>query len=321
MEQRKGGEHRLQLGDVVEELCNDGLLDVRQMSALKQEVFAGRQAVHPLTAIAYRRWTNATNPFAILDIEVLCEWQAAKAGLSSYAYAKRFNILALEATNSHITVATAEPYVNGWVSELERINGRPVKRVLADPEKIASYLVEFYSLSRSVHSATGEGRAPLRFGMQNFEHLLELGRVGKLEADDKHIVNIVDWLLQYAYNQRASDIHIEPRREQTHIGDSQFSIQPKSGHTANSQAKVCADAILRSFSGNEPSRDPATNSACYTPISAKNASWLSANYQFNPTTGTMQLVQDSFDEAKKANGDNYEDMFQWAENIFKDSFG
>ncbi len=43
--------------------------------------------------------------------------------------------------------------------------------------------------------------------------MLELGQFDGMEANDTHIVNIVDWLLQYAFSQRASDIHIEPRRE------------------------------------------------------------------------------------------------------------
>jgi NADH dehydrogenase FAD-containing subunit len=104
------------------------------------------------------------------------------------------------------------------------------------------------------------------------------------------------------------------------IGDSQATGQPKSGHMASSQAKVCADAILRSFAGLAPNPSPATNSACYSPISSSKASWLSANFQYDPNTRSMKLVSDSFGEAREANGDNYEDMFQWADNVFADSF-
>jgi general secretion pathway protein E len=46
---------------------------------------------------------------------------------------------------------------------------------------------------------------------------MELGRTGKLDANDQHVVNIVDWLLQYAFDQRASDIHLEPRREMSNV--------------------------------------------------------------------------------------------------------
>ncbi len=235
MAEKKIAEHKLQLGEVVEGLIADGLLDAQRGRTLLAVVSAARPAEHPLSTIAHHKWPNARNPQLLLDLETLCEWQAGKAGLPyvridplkidiaaitgvmSYAYAKRFNILALELSPSEITIATAEPYVEEWARELARLTGRTIKKVMADPEKIASYLVEFYSLSRSVRSAADESRQSGRSGVQNLEQLMELGKAGKLDADDQHIINIVDWLLQYAYSQRASDIHIEPRREQTNV--------------------------------------------------------------------------------------------------------
>lgn len=132
------------------------------------------------------------------------------------------------------------------------------------------------------------------------------------------------------------DIHI--------IGDAQASMppkvtppgpvaaQPKSGTMANSQAKVCADAILRSFDPANPYPDPhpTTNSACYSPISSKDASWLNANYQYNPSLGIMQRVDgspggtpdpayNSFGEADQVSGDNLEAMYIWADNLFADA--
>ncbi len=104
------------------------------------------------------------------------------------------------------------------------------------------------------------------------------------------------------------------------IGDSQATGQPKSGHMANAQAKVCADAIVRALNGEAPDPNPVTASACYSPISSKSASWLTVNYQYNSQTGLMQRVESSFGEAPSANGDNFEDMFTWAESMFADSF-
>jgi general secretion pathway protein E len=48
---------------------------------------------------------------------------------------------------------------------------------------------------------------------RNFEQLVELGQRGQIDANDSHVVHIVDWLWQYAFEQRASDIHVEPRRD------------------------------------------------------------------------------------------------------------
>jgi sulfide dehydrogenase [flavocytochrome c] flavoprotein subunit len=107
------------------------------------------------------------------------------------------------------------------------------------------------------------------------------------------------------------------------IGDSQGTSQPKSAHMANSQAKVCADAIVRSLSGlptdsSERLDNITTNSACYSPITRNEASWLSANFAYDRGTGNMRLTH--IGEAHKWNSENYEGMFDWASNLFNDSF-
>lgn len=104
------------------------------------------------------------------------------------------------------------------------------------------------------------------------------------------------------------------------IGDAQGTSQPKSGHIANSEAKVCADAILRAFAGEAPDPAPTTNSACYSPITANTASWLTAVYAYDPTTKTMKSVPEAFGEAPSATQENYEKMFDWAGNLFGDTF-
>jgi NADH dehydrogenase FAD-containing subunit len=104
------------------------------------------------------------------------------------------------------------------------------------------------------------------------------------------------------------------------IGDSQATGQPKSGHMANAQAKVCADAILRSFAGLPPDPQPATNSACYSPVSSTLAAWLTASFQYDPTSRAMARVPESFGEAPRWSSDNLEQMFEWADTLFADSF-
>ncbi|WP_291991937.1 FAD/NAD(P)-binding oxidoreductase [Candidatus Accumulibacter sp. ACC003] len=101
---------------------------------------------------------------------------------------------------------------------------------------------------------------------------------------------------------------------------------PKSGHMANAEAKVCADAILRALKGEAPDSNVATGSACFSPITAKTASWLSGNFNYGDIYDAAGKVKGKgmhrvdLDEAPKINGDNYEDMFTWAEGLFADSF-
>ncbi|MFT6806622.1 MAG: general secretion pathway protein E, partial [Glaciecola sp.] len=93
---------------------------------------------------------------------------------------------------------------------------QPISLVLGNPKEIKAYLLEFYSISKAVDNA-GANKSQGSSTLQNLEQLIELGELGTVDADDQHIVSIVDWLLQYAFNQRASDIHIEPRREQGNV--------------------------------------------------------------------------------------------------------
>jgi len=104
------------------------------------------------------------------------------------------------------------------------------------------------------------------------------------------------------------------------IGDASATTQPKAGHIANQEAKVCADAIARLLAGGQPDPAPVTNSACYSPITADTASWLTAVYAYDPTTRTMQVVPGASGEANRPSKDNYEDMGKWFTTLMADTF-
>ncbi len=95
-----------------------------------------------------------------------------------------------------------------------------MKLVFANPVDIRRYLGEFYNLARSMKKAQETSKGQLSLA-SNFEQLVELGQRGNLDANDSHVVHIVDWLWQYAFEQRASDIHVEPRRD---VGQIRFRI-------------------------------------------------------------------------------------------------
>jgi general secretion pathway protein E len=138
---------------------------------------------------------------------------AAVTPLMSYAFAQRHKILAVAVNAETVTIASAEPFVHGWENNLRHVLKRRIERVVANPADIQRFTTEFYRLARSVSGATAKDARLNTLG--NFEQLLDLGAQDQEpDANDAHIVNIVDWLFQYAFQQRASDIHIEPRREQ-----------------------------------------------------------------------------------------------------------
>ncbi|MBS1222676.1 MAG: type secretory pathway, ATPase PulE [Proteobacteria bacterium] len=134
----------------------------------------------------------------------------------SYEYAARYHILPVATDEQRVVFATTEPYLTEWREVLRQTLRKDIERVIASPLDISRYQLEFYGVSRSVRGALRGVMEPTS-GILNFEQLLELGRRGELSADERPIVQIVDWLLQYAFSQRASDIHLEPRREQGHI--------------------------------------------------------------------------------------------------------
>jgi general secretion pathway protein E len=230
MDNRSVPEHRLTLPEVVDWLVADGLVETEAAEALKTErrLHGGRE--HPLVVIADQKWRTTRPVERVLTLELLTEWLATRSGLDymhidplkidftgvadvmSSAYAGRFGILPVLVNTREVVIATAEPFVREWVGELEPILRKPIRRVIANPEDIARYLVEFFNLAKSVKKAAARGE--VTSGLSSFEQLVELGKGNRqYDANDQHIIHIVDWLWQYAFDQRASDIHIEPRRE------------------------------------------------------------------------------------------------------------
>ncbi len=104
------------------------------------------------------------------------------------------------------------------------------------------------------------------------------------------------------------------------IGDSSATTQPKAGHIANAEAKVCADAIIQMFKGLRVNQSPITNSSCFTPITKTTASWLSVVYRYDPASGTMLPTGNGITESDGANSENYEDMLKWFKNLMSDTF-
>ena len=214
---------------LVDWLCADAVITSEEAHRVTARCAQAESRQHPLVrlaSVAVRRASDSRP----LDIEALTQWLALRAGLDylridplkvdvakvadamSAAYAERHHILPIQVTATEVVVATAEPYVTDWVAELERQIRRPVRRVLASPLEIQRYVAEFFALAKSVRIAQKAGTPS---GVANFEQLVEMGRAQKpLDANDQSVVRVVDWLWQYAFDQRASDIHLEPRREQ-----------------------------------------------------------------------------------------------------------
>jgi general secretion pathway protein E len=210
-------------------LLEDGLVSSAEYQRVVARISKAHSEQHPLIRLGLVSMTDQRSGQQ-LDSESLTEWLAKRAGLEylridplkvdvgrvaeamSANYAERHKVLPLQVGLTEVVIATGEPFVTDWVPEVERQTKRKVRLVLANPAEISRYTAEFFALAKSVRMAVKAGG---NAGGGSFEQLVELGKVNKqLDANDQGVVQVVDWLWQYAFDQRASDIHLEPRREQ-----------------------------------------------------------------------------------------------------------
>src|SRR6185312_7055766 len=231
-----GGDRRLRIEDILKLMVADGLIPVAEADKLAR--VRTRQYEHPLELIAAQKLKAVRDPQPSMTLEWLVEWLAGKLGVRywhidplkidlksitgtmSNAYAERYRILPVELKGSVLKVATGEPFVRAWADELEKILKVSIELVFANPADVRRYLGEFFNLARSMKKAEAAQKGDVSLA-RDFEQLVELGRHGHLDANDQHVVHIVDWLWQYAFDQRASDIHLEPRRD---VGQVRFRI-------------------------------------------------------------------------------------------------
>ena len=214
---------------IVDWLHADGVIAPEEAQRTIARCSQAESRQHPLVRLASVAMSRAVDGKP-LDIEMLTQYLAERVGLPylridplrvdvgkvadtmSASYAERHKVLPVQVTTKEVVVATAEPFIDDWVAEVERQAKRPVRRVVANPQDIQRYTAEFFALAKSVRAAQKAGGSA---GASSFEQLVELGRSNKqLDANDQGVVKVVDWLWQYAFDQRASDIHLEPRREQ-----------------------------------------------------------------------------------------------------------
>ncbi len=215
----------------LEQLQKDGRITERD-KLLIQTTHRQKEQLkwHPLQWIAHFNLKDQLQAGSSLTLIRLCQWLGEKAGISffiidplkadvaaltnvmSQEFAVRNRILAVEVHADRIVIGTDQPFITEWQTNLERsLAPKKIERVLLNPEQIQRYLLEYYQVSRAVSSSQNSNA----FDRDNkgVEALLQLGDAQNPDANDQHIVKLVDWVLQFAFEQGASDIHLEPRKD------------------------------------------------------------------------------------------------------------
>ncbi|MBD9363397.1 GspE/PulE family protein [Methylomonas fluvii] len=234
-EEHKSEDRKLDINQIVKWLEEDGMLSAKDVEKCRQYAVAKINLnKHPLKVLAECELADQSQLGTPLTQEDLTQWLAIKLAMPYYyfdplkidvptvtalfskAYAGNYNILPIKIDADEIVVATAEPFIRAWQLDLAKMHHGKIRCVFANPDEIKRYLDEFYNFSKSLKGAQthNDGRAAEG---QNFEQLVELSKSADLDANNQHVVNLVNWLLQYAFDQRASDIHIEPRRQQGNV--------------------------------------------------------------------------------------------------------
>ncbi len=198
-------------------------------------LYSGGRSIQilPPELIASLKVPSAFNPDQTIEEDLIYQLLARKMGLRyvkidplqldaemvtniiSRPFARKHTAIPIEKKKNEIAVAVANPTDVELFDELRRISNMKIVPVLSSKTDINKVITELFGFRRSVSAA--EETADSKYDLNNLEQLFEIQDIDALEANDKHIINAVDYLLHYAFDQRASDIHIEPKREYARI--------------------------------------------------------------------------------------------------------
>ncbi|MCA9647592.1 MAG: hypothetical protein KC492_43180, partial [Myxococcales bacterium] len=131
----------------------------------------------------------------------------------SKPFARKHGMLVIDADESRVLVATSDPFNPLALEAVQDVARKRVELVVTPPSDIQRLITEFFGFQRSVERA--EQDLTESFNLGNLEQFVRMQSEREIEASDQHVVNAVEYLFSYAFQQRASDIHIEPKRNES----------------------------------------------------------------------------------------------------------
>ena len=194
---------------------------------------AERYVVSPIEIVAAFQIPVGTRAGEVLDQDRVCEVAAKAAGVTyrkidplkldmnlaakmvSKPYAQKHCILALDGGTGPgvpLEVAVANPFDHELFENLARLANTQIVPVLSAKNDILKGIADVYGFKRTLAAAAVE-HADASQGITNFEQLISLSTGRELDAGDRPVIQAVDYLLRYAFDNRASDVHVEPKRD------------------------------------------------------------------------------------------------------------
>jgi len=187
-------------------------------------------SVATIDAIAALDLERADDPEKELDEETICqalakEWRIPYKKIDPlkldlnlvtctipHTFAMRHLALPVGIDDGYLLVAMANPFDLEVIEDIARVSHMKVRPVLSSRADIIKLINEFFGFKRSITAAEHQFSGP-SVDLGNLEQYVRLKSAKEVASNDQHIVNAVNHLLNYAFDQRASDIHIEPKRE------------------------------------------------------------------------------------------------------------
>lgn len=219
------------MASVARQWLKTGIINQQAAARLLEKSQVKSSTVHPYVSIVDNKITNQKTGKPI-TLEFVTQW-VAKANklpyqkidptkinvnqvtqIISQGYARQHQILPIGIDSKTIQIAVANPAQTEWLSDIQKIHNQKIERVHVNPIDLQRLLYEFYGVNRQVQSAKRRHLGKTNDPVLNLEQLVKLGSNKDIHADDQHVIGLVDWLLQYAFEQRASDIHLEPKRDE-----------------------------------------------------------------------------------------------------------
>ncbi len=244
----RGSEFSLEY--VVDLLVREGLLndDARKTALAREKVQRARllrelstrapgqslkrAEMSPIELLASFRFNNPKRDSEVVDEDKLTLTVARAMGLPyrkidtlkldaqfisrtlSGGFARKHGVLPLERVNGSLNVAATNPFNGELFEELRRFVGADIVPVLCSPTDIFRAITEIYGFHQQIRRAETQVRNGAT-DVRNLEQFVNLTGMDALEASSKPVVAAVEYLLHYAFEQRASDIHVEPRRDES----------------------------------------------------------------------------------------------------------
>src|SRR5437660_10706979 len=203
----------------------------RQLRAQSRSARArGEEEASPFKALMAMNLTDASGSGMRIDDFLLARLIAEDAGLKFYKidplkldvemieskisrpFARKHRMTPVAVRDGKLIVAVVNPFDTVALDTYHQMVKQDIELVVASESDVMGVITEQYGFRASVTKAERDlGRGAI--DLSNLEQYLQLKSGAAVDASDAHIVNAVDFLLQHAYDSRASDIHIEPKRD------------------------------------------------------------------------------------------------------------